>query len=493
MAEDWLTDDEKQSKSEEQLLQLQRMESKLVAAAVNYPGVITRRREHQLRYAINLARIETFQPGAARRGSRTSRPDVEVRTPRLTRLRNKLLRELRDPILDPKQGDQRLANAAKILGPMISDIEKTRAEILEKYANEFSALALDQEVGKKTLVTIAGGGGGAGYVYIGAWAELQRAGFVPGYVIGSSMGALLGLFRAIRTRGEFGAYVELAKSMRDRSDEIFRYVSLNTRYGLPGVARLYLRSAIGAAFRKPDGEDMLLPDLEIPYEAVVAGVRTGALEETPDEYSRSHHLPVDKRPSTLQLRARIGAQLVALAGFINPRVVKEIVIGADELTRDFNAVDAAGFSAAIPGILHYDVARDDPHMSRILGELMERESVSALVDGGVANNVPARVAWQQVRKGKIGTRNGYFLAMDCFYPQYGLGHVWMQPVTRLLSYQVALNARYAHRRLEMYPTLSPVNLLPNHAELDRAAEWGSSQIRTHLPYISRFLERVRWA
>lgn len=488
-----MADDEKQSESEEQQLQLQRMESKLVAAAVNYPGVITRRREHQLRYAITLARLETFQPGAARRGGRTDRPEVEVRTPRLTRLRNKLLRELRDPILDPKQGDQRLANAAKILGPLIPEVDKARTEILEKYANDFSAVALDQEVGKKTLVTIAGGGGGSGYVYIGAWAELQNAGFVPGYVIGSSMGALLGLFRAIRKRGDFDAYVEFAKSMRRRSDEIFRYVSLSTRYGFPGVARLYLRAGIGAAFQKDNGDDMLLPDLEIPYEAVVAGVRRGALDESPDEYSRSHHLPVDKRPSGLQLRAQIGAQLVALVGFINPRVVKEIVIGADELTHDFNVVDAAGFSAAIPGILHYDVARDDPHMNGILTELMERESVSALVDGGVANNVPARVAWQQVRNGKIGTRNCYFLAMDCFYPQYGLGHIWLQPVTRLVSYQVALNARYAHRRLEMHPTLSPVNLLPTYAELDRAVDWGSSQIRTHLPYISRFLERVRWA
>lgn len=488
-----MAESQQKDEHEEQLLQLQRMESKLVAASVNYPGVITRRREHQLRYAICLAQLDRFQPGAARRGGRTQNPEVEVRTPRLTRWRAKILRELRDPILDPKSGDVRLANAARILGPLLPEVEKARAEVLEKYANEFSAVALDQELGKKTLVTIAGGGGGAGYVYIGAWAALQDAGFVPGYVIGSSMGALLGLFRALRVRGNFDAYVEFAKSMRSRSDEIFRFVSLKTRYGMPGIARLYLHAAIGLAFQRDDGADMLLPDLEIPYEAVVAGIRRGALGESPEEYSRSHHLPVDKRPGPLQLRAQIGAQLVRLAAFVNPRVVKEIVIGGDDLTRDFNVIDAAGFSAAIPGILHYDVARDDPHIDEILSELMRREEVSALVDGGVANNVPARTAWQQVRRGKIGTRNCYFLAMDCFYPQYGLGHVWLQPVTRLVSYQVALNARYAHRRHEMYPTLSPVNLLPNYSELDNAVQWGRSQMEMHVPYIKKFLERVRWA
>ncbi|MDG2304963.1 MAG: patatin-like phospholipase family protein [Candidatus Binatia bacterium] len=487
-----MADAEQETEREEQLLQLQRMESKIVAAAVNYPGAISKRAEQQLRYAITLAGVDTFQPGAARKGGRTNRAEVRVRSALLDRFRERLLRELRDEILLPRSGDERLGNAAKALAPLLPELEKARAEILERYAGDFSAAALDQEVGKKTLVTIAGGGGGAAYVYIGAWAALQDAGFVPGYVIGSSMGALLGLFRAMRKRGDFGAYVKFAKSMRSRSEDIFRYVSLSTRYGFPGIVRLYLHAAVGSAFQRDNGDDMLLPDLEIPYEAVVAGIRRGAITESPDEDTRSHHLSVDKRPGPLQLRAQIGAQLVGLAGFISPRVVKEIVIGSDELTREFNVVDAAGFSAAIPGILHYDVAREDPHMDGILTELMKREDVGALVDGGVANNVPARTAWHQVQRGKIGTRNCYYLAMDCFYPQYGLGHIWLQPVTRLISYQVALNARYAQRRLEMYPTLSPINLLPSSAELDKAVGWGHAQINQHIPYIQKFLERVRW-
>jgi hypothetical protein len=277
-----------------------------------------------------------------------------------------------------------------------------------------------------------------------------------------------------------------------RSEIVFRFVSLRTRFGLPGVARLFLRAGIGSAFTREDGEEMLLPDLEIPYDAIVAGIRRGALDESPDQYASSHHLHEDKRPRTLQLRAQIAFQLVRMIGFINPRVVEEIVIGSDELTHDFNVIDAAGFSAAIPGLLHYDMTRDDPHMERILSQLMVRDDVVALVDGGVANNVPAGPAWRQVRDGRIGTRNAYFLAFDCFHPQGGLGHFWLQPLTRLISLQVALNERYAHRRIEFSPTLSPLNLLPSPNELDKAVLWGRRQILEELPRIEKFFERVRW-
>jgi len=487
-----MTGEEKEAAHEENLLQLQRMEAKVVSGVVNYPGVITRRREQQIRYGITLAALDTFQPGAARARHRTTRPDIPVRTPRLRRWQDTVLRTLREPLLLTRAGEDRIAAAAKAFGPLVADLEKTRSEVIEKYANDFSSVELDDEMGRKTLVSIAGGGGGSGYVYIGAWAALQAAGFVPGYVIGSSMGAVLGLFRAKARHADFDAYVRLAKSMRPRADEIFRYVSLRTRYGLPGIVRLYLHAAIGAAFQRDDGSDMLLPDLEIPYEAVVAGIRRSAMLESSEKIVRSHHLPVGKRPGTLQLRTQIGAQLVRLVGFINPRVVREIVIGADELTREFNVVDAAGFSAAIPGILHYDVARDDPHMEAILDRLMEREDVGALVDGGVADNVPTRIAWQQVQRGKIGTRNCYYLAFDCFYPQYGPGHLWLQPVTRLIAYQVALGARYAQRRIEMHPTPSPVNLLPAPKDLDRAVRWGREQVQKDIPFVKKFLERVRW-
>jgi hypothetical protein len=479
-----------QNDREDQQLRLQRMEARLVHALYEAPGSISRAREHQLRYAIALAALDTFQPGAARRGGRTKHPDVRVRCPRLTRWRRQVIDVLGPVLMQTEEAKPRLETAAAILERWLDPMEKTRTEILEKYASQFNARHLDQELGIKTLVTVAGGGGGSAYGYIGAWDALQEAGHVPGYVVGSSMGAVLGLFRARSKIGDFDAYLELAKSMR--SEIVFRFVSLRTRFGFPGVARLFLRAGIGSAFTREDGEEMCLPDLEIPYDAVVAGIRRGALDESPENYASSHHLHEDKRPRTLQLRAQVAVQLVRMIGFINPRVVQEIVIGRDALTRDFNAIDAAGFSAAIPGLLHYDVTRDDAHMEKILTQLMVREDVVALVDGGVANNVPVGPAWRQVREGRIGTRNAYYLAFDCFHPQGGLGHIWLQPLTRLISLQVALNERYAHRRIEFSPTLSPINLLPTSAELDQAVLWGRRQMLEEMPRIDKFFERIRW-
>lgn len=466
------------------------MEVRLVDALLEHPDLISRTREHQIRYAIALAALNSFQPGAARRGGRTKNPDVRIRTPKLTRLRRQILDVLGRILLQTEDRKDRLAAASIMIERSLDSIEKARAEVIEKYASVFPVRHLDQELGIKTLVTVAGGGGGSAYGYIGAWDVLQEAGLIPGYVIGSSMGAVLGLFRARDKEGDFEAYMRLAESMK--SDVLFRYVSIRTRFGLPGIARLFLRAGIGEAFRRKDGEDMRLPDLEIPYDAVVAGIRRGALEESPELYAQVHHLHEDRRPRPLQLRAQIAVQLARMIGFINPRVVEEIVIGRDELTRDFNAIDAAGFSAAIPGLLHYDMTRDDPHMESTLSQLMERDEVVALVDGGVANNVPAAPAWRQVQAGRIGTRNAYYLAFDCFHPQASFGHIWLQPVTRLISLQVALNERYAHQRIEFSPTLSPINLLPNAKALDQAVGWGRDQTTNELPRLAKFFERVRW-
>ncbi len=474
---------------EEDQLRFQRVEAKLIRALYDHPGTVSQRTEHQLRYALALAALDTFQPGAAVRHKRNDRPDVQVRTPRLGQWRRRVRGELSDALLRTRRTGERITAAAAALEPILPQLEQAREEVIAKYSDEFSPRELDQELGIRTLVSVAGGGGGSAYVYIGAWDVLQGAGLVPGYVIGSSMGAVLGLFRALRRRGDFGEYLALAKRMK--SDEVFRIVSLRARYGLPGILRLYLHAGIQSAFQDPQGNPLRLSDLEIPYDAIVAGLRRDALRES-DERGPLHHLPEDRRPGPLELRARIGTQLVRLVGFINPRVVKEIIIGADPETRDFDAVDAAGFSSAIPGILHYDVTRDEPGMHAILEQLMEDYDVGALVDGGVANNVPVRTAWRQVQKGRIGTRNAYYLAFDSFHPQLGLGHIWLQPLTRAIAYQVAFNDRYAQRRIDFRPTLSPLNLLPKPDELDEAVLWGRERMARELPLIQKFFERVRW-
>lgn len=467
-----------------------RMEAKLVEALHEHPGTVDRRTEHELRYALGFAQLTTFQPGAAALGRRTLRPDVVLRAPELVRYRALVLEHFSPLLGDHRSTGTRLADTARALGLVRPRLREARRAVTAAHANDFSPEELDQEVGTKTLVSVAGGGGGAGYVYVGAWEVLQQAGLVPGYVLGSSIGAVLGLFRARRRAADFDEYLAFAKNLR--FDTVFRVVSFRARYGLPGVLRLFLHAAIGSQFRHPDGRNMRLDDLEIPFECIVAGVRRGALGESPEQYARSHHLPEDERPGPLALRAQLAAQLVRAVGFFNPMMVREIVIGADALTREFDCVDAAGFSGAVPGVLHYDVARQDLHMHRILDQLLAREEVVALVDGGVANNVPANTAFRRVQEGVIGTRNCYYLAFDCLRPQTSLGHLWLQPLSRIVALQVALHGRFMHKHVHFMRTLSPVHLLPSERQVDRAVRWGREAMARELSLVRKFFEPVKW-
>ncbi len=474
----------------ESKLELMRSETKLVEALLDHPGTVDRRLENALRYAIGLSALDVFQPGAAAIGRRTRRPDVRVRADELDSFRAGVHKRLVPVLIGTRDSRRRLDKARAAFGELHGPMARAREAVLRNHANDFSMQELDDEVGRKTLVSVAGGGGGAGYVYIGAWEVLQHSGLVPGYVVGSSIGAVLGLFRALAREGDFDDYMAFAKGVK--YEELFRVMSFKARYGLPGTLRLFLHAAIGARFRHESGRNMLLSDLEIPYEAVVAGIRRGAMEESPADYAVSHHLPGDKRPGRLELGAQVASQLVRMVGFFNPRMVREIVIGADALTRDFDCVDAAGFSAAVPGVLHYDVSRPDPRMHELLGTLLRREDVVALIDGGVANNVPANVAYRRVQEGTVGTRNCYYLAFDCFHPQTSLGHLALHPVQRIVSLQVALNERYMHRRLRFPKTLSPMHLLPSEQEMDKAVRWGRAHMASELPHIQKFFEPVTW-
>ena len=466
------------------------MESHLIRSICHHPHALPPRAEHQLRYALNFARLTSFEPGAAEKGGRTGRGDVEVIEEPLLHFRGQLMQTLGETLRPGLLPERRVREAARALPRLMPLLKEARASVIRHHANDFTERELDTEVGKKTLVSVAGGGGGAGYVYIGAWEVLEAAGFIPGYIIGASIGSVIGLFRARKRIGDYEADIRLAKGIRP--DSVFRVVSTRTRYGLPGLMRLFLHAAIDERFRREDGSLLRLPDLEIPYEAVVAGVTKGAMPNTPDEYAREHHLILTRRPGRLKMTRLVGEQLVRMVAFFNPMLVKEIVVGGDEMTSAFDAVDAAGFSAAIPGILHYDVARNDPHMEGILDALFAREELSCLVDGGVANNVPARTAWRQVQAGKIGTRNAYYLGFDCFHPQWSSGHVWLQGITRIVQMQVALNKPYAHHIVKFNPTLSPVNLVPPPRKMDAAVSWGREKMSHGIPAMKKFFERIEW-
>ena len=316
---------------------------------------------------------------------------------------------------------------------------------------------------------------------------------MPALTVGASIGALIGIYRARAARAPWPRYVELAKSLDRRT--LFVPLQVRRRHGLPGLLSLRLEPTMGEFFRRPDGTPLQLGDLELPFAAVVAGVRRRSFDRLPRRFRQPSTAAAGaRRPqarlSPVRLPATIALRMWQVAAFFDPRMVKPILLGADELTRGLGALAAAGFSAAIPGVLHYDLETEDEAMAAILDDLFEREEVAALVDGGAASNVPAEQAFRHVQTGAIGTRNAFVLAFDCFHPQWDPQHLWLQPITQAVALQMARNAPFADLILQIEPTLSPINLVAAPAEVDQAVGWGRTAIDEALPLIKRYLDPV---
>lgn len=486
--------DSNASAAKDPLIELQRMESALVRAELEQPGILAPADVRRLRYLLGFSRLTAFSPGAGGGGA-GGRAEVAVGEG-LVRFRSRVIDELRGPLRQESKPRDRLAGAGKALARMREPLAEERQGLIERHGGDFSAGELDAEVGRKALVNIVGGGGGAGFVYIGAYQRLQEAGIVPAYVIGASIGALLGSFRARAVAADWDDYIGLARSLDRR--KLLSPVSIRRRYGLPGLLSLRLAPTVAPYFEDGAGAPLRICDLEIPYEAVVAGVRRPAFERLPEQFrdpsreGRLRRRGLISRYSPMRLSPPIVGRLRQVATFFDPRVVKPVVLGRDELTEQLSVVDAAGFSAAIPGVLHYDIEEEDERTDRLLDELFEREDVAALVDGGVVSNVPVELAWKEVQAGKLGTRNAFYLAFDCFHPQLNPGNLWLQPITQAVALQMNRNAPYADWVLRFDRTLSPLNLVPKPQGLAEAIAWGRSAVEERLPMIERFLEPFGW-
>lgn len=330
-----------------------------------------------------------------------------------------------------------------------------------------------------------GGGGGAGYVYIGAAARLRAEQTSSDYIVSASIGALIGAFLSRARQLDIDALMTWAKGLQTR--HIFARPHIGTTHTLPGLMRLHL-SGMETAMHHPDGSPLRLKDLEIPYEAVIAGMRTSVYD----------HMPATMRELlTTQVRNKSLSRLVAermllIGTFFNPRVVKPIVLGRDPSTRALRVIDAVGLSAAIPAVLQYEPRHRDAISDAVLTRLREEHAVALFADGGVAANVPAHIAWEGVHSGRIGTRNAFYLALDCFHPQFDPRHLWLWPVTQAIQLQLPSQRPYFDWLMRFEPTLSPLNLLPSASDFDKAFQWGWNQADVMMPFLLKALEPIEW-
>jgi hypothetical protein len=482
--------DDTELPSTDTALLLQKMESRLVRHDLKNPNVLSTDQVRRLRYILNFARLADFEPGAAGPGGTRGRGDVSVGAEN-ARWRARVADALHGPLREERDAVTALRTARDVMAGLADLQDEQRQLLAERHGNAFSIAELDAEVGYKKLVTVLGGGGGAGFVYIGGMQRLLEAGHVPDYMIGSSFGSIMGSVVGRALPVPIEEYIAWAKTVSYRA--ILGPERLRRRHGLAGMFSLRFNQFADALFSRADGARMRMSDLAIPFEAVVAGVRRQPFSALPSKFRRPELAALQLR-SIPRLPIGIGPQVSVrmwqVAAFIDSRVSKPIIVGGDDLTRDLNVVDAASFSSAIPGVLHHET--DDPAMQPILDALLDEYDVAAIVDGGAASNVPVELAWKRIRDGKLGTRNACYIGFDCFHPRWDPRHLWLVPITQAIQLQMVRNVPYADYLVRFDPTLSPVNLAPSVGSIERAREWGRRSVDRAIPVTSALLQPTWW-
>jgi predicted acylesterase/phospholipase RssA len=433
----------------------------LVRDVLSSPAWLSEADEAALRYALNLARLGLVRaPDGA---------DVDLE-PFLARYREDVAALALPPLSRPGGVDREAV--ARAVPNLAAHARVWRGRVAQAFAGRLPPGALDRE---------CGGGGGVAWSYVGAFALLEQYGLVPRLLAGTSMGAVLLLFRARRLRWR---PEDIAEAMRGLSFKtLFRVLHGESRYGLPAAMRLYLRAAIGDFLKGPDGHPLTLGQLAIPLVVAVTGIRNGALPRDPSYYE--HLLDLhgrEPRPSAL---SRMMSEIFQALGelIVQRDRLARIYLGADEETRAFDAIDAVGFSSALPGVIHYDVVRDDERMHALLGALLERHDVFRLVDGGLVDNLPARAAWGAVQRGAIGTRNAFVLALEGFGPKLSQP-LWFG-LEQLAAQNVARSRPFVHHHRSFQRVLSPLEVVPGDAELQRAVHAGKAELNPDMPLVAR--------
>lgn len=442
----------------------------LMHAIVSSPAWLSEADEAAVRYALNLARL-----GMVRAPDGT---DVDLE-PLLAPYREDVAAIALPLLSDPDKVDRE--GVARAVPNLVAHARAWRTRVVSAVGERLPQAALDREVCEKALVLVCGGGGGVAWSYLGAFALLEQYGLVPRLLAGTSMGAVLLLFRARRTRWNED---EVAGAVRGLSFKtLFRFLHGESRYGLPAAMRLYLRAGMGDFLAGPDGHPLTLGQLAIPLVVAITGIRAGALPRDPSYYE--HLLDLHGREARPSAVSRIVTEVFQALGelLVQRDRLARIYLGADEETRAFDAIDAVGFSSALPGVIHYDVVRDDERMHRLLGALLERHDVVRLVDGGLVDLMPARAAWAAVQDGAVGTRNAFVLALEGFAPK--LSQPLWYGLEQLSAQNVARNKPFAHHHRSFQRVLSPLEVVPDEGQLQRAIQAGKAELHPDMGFVAR--------
>lgn len=464
-----------------QLQPIRQLERTLVRAAVGKRNALATHELELLMYALNVARLSYVKTKAG---------DVDV-FETVAPFRHWLIEQM-DYFVDPS-GERGVdwKGLHQLIGAVGSRVRDVRTHLLEHHAATISLDRFEREVTRKELVLVLGGGGGSGYAHLGALGLVAEMGLTPGLIVGASMGALVGLFRAER-RDYDPVTTALALPRPSEWSHVFSPYRGYSKFGFPGTIELKARTVGTEIFEKLIGRPLpAIQELAIPYRAVVTGLRSGIGLALGDVERRIEHTHVRRRPQ--RFSRQLGLFLAVVRKMLeNPRFLDEIVFGSDEHVRNFNAIDAMGFSCAVPGIIHYDLYDDASESADQLRALFADRHILRLTDGGVVSNVPARVAWQTVQRGEIGYRNSFILAFDAFAPVVNLNAPFV-PIQQLVRRSTLVNRPYCDHLIAYRQPPAPFQLLQSLDTLQRVISRVRNQLKPERPFIERMTKTLpRW-
>ena len=449
--------------------ELMNIERELLFAMAADPYLLDHRRGAIIRWALAVARLILFRTPAG--------DDLDV-SGLLTPFRHWLQEHLRRALPAGGNVDGSLLRS---MCPAIAErLDAARALLLEHHVNQFGPEHLDKELRHKRLVLVLGGGGGSGFVHIATFALMEQLGHKPELIVGSSMGSLLGFFRAMLNDYQHEDVIRAVPRSFDLG-AVLKPFPGETRFGFPGLFNMQLLRAANNALGHLTGSPNIphFSELPIRFQAVATGIRIGFAG---DRFEKRINAMTGSSFSPFAIRKRIQLFIDVIRELsANPRLLKQIVFGRDENTWDFNVVEAVGFSCAVPGMLHYDVFHQDPQTIQALRTLFKQHRLGSLTDGGVVNNVPSRVAWESVMMGGFGHRNAFILAGDAFAPTGS--NLIFTPVQQVARPAVLANRRFSdfHKTFKSCP--SPINLAPSYSKLQRIIAKALSEYEADRPYL----------
>ena len=443
------------------------LEAQIVRASMAEPNVLTDDQVGWLRYMVSLARCVWIR----------AEDDTDIYVEQiLSRFRWFVKHEL-EPVLNrrfPMQG------LRYVLPKLIQETQRVRKVLLEQ--TDLDQTSLQEEVCNRQLLLALGGGGGSGFGYAGAMRTLHYAGIPVEMIAGTSIGSLIAMFRAKTQVFDQLPMLEAVRSLKWST--VLRVLNIENRYGVPASLRLYLRSSLDHLLQTKSGRSLRFSDCEIPLLVVATGLTVDAFKH---DLSFYEHLMDDAfsdsprlfRQSSVRRIFRMTSTLYEFLS--NPNALREVVFGADELTANVDVIDAAGFSSAVTGLLHYDVLRDDPRMTRILDQMYGKFGITRLTEGGLVNNVPVKPLLREVLRGRIRRRNPFVLALDCFSPQ--LTSMWY-PVQKMVVPNVQDNIQHADQYFSLRRRLTPINVVPTPEQAMMAMDWTSAEMQPLMPFIT---------